>query len=332
VLSELSRVELLDRSLALGAQALLALIPLLIVLNTFLPAALVEDMVAQVRDIVGLRDDVMAPIRDMAMSTEVRRTETGVAGLLVSLASASSFSRALQRMYAKTWELPGDRGVRALRSSLTWILGWLVVVQATAMLIRSLATVPNTGLLRTVVQLAASTALWWWTSRLLLGGRVGWGPLLPGAVLTGLLLLGLTRLSAVFMPPFTRSNLEQFGPLGVVFAVGSWLVVFGGVLVAAAVVGRQVSLWWLPEGEPDTSAPAEPGASASGAPDTSSPGVVSDTSASGASSAAGAAGDLGGLHHRTGLPRGEATRQEERPQGEHRQDEQRGPQPGQPGD
>ncbi|HEY7719280.1 MAG TPA: hypothetical protein VH915_10985, partial [Pedococcus sp.] len=93
MLSELSRVELLDRSLALGAQALLALIPLLIVLNTFLPAALVEDMVAQVRDIVGLRDDVMAPIRDMAMSTEVRRTETGVAGLLVSLASASSFSR-----------------------------------------------------------------------------------------------------------------------------------------------------------------------------------------------------------------------------------------------
>jgi membrane protein len=174
------------------------------------------------------------------------------------------------------------------------------------MLIRSLASVPNTSLLRTVVQLVASTALWWWTSRLLLGGRVGWGPLLPGAVLTGLLLLGLTRLSAVFMPPFTRSNLEQFGPLGVVFAVGSWLVVFGGVLVAAAVVGRQVSLWWLPAGEPDTSA-------------------------SGASSAAGAAGDLGGLHHRTGLPRGEAARQEERPQGEHRQDEQRGPQPGQPG-
>jgi membrane protein len=246
LLSELSRIELLDRSLALGAQALLALIPMLMVLGTVMPTVWVEGMVQQIRDVVGLREDVMAPIRELAVAEQVRRTETGVIGLVVSLASASAFSRALQRMYARAWELPSHRGMRALRSSLVWILGWLAVLQATALLLRSLAAVPNSGLLRTTVQLVTNTLLWWWTSRLLLGGRVSWRRLLPGAALTAVLLVTLTRLSSVFMPPFTRSNLEQFGPLGVVFAVGSWLVLFGGVLVVATVVGRQVSLWWLP--------------------------------------------------------------------------------------
>ena len=246
LLSELSRIELMDRSLALGAQALLALIPMLMVLGAFMPDVWVQGVMQQIRDVIGLRDDVMEPLRQVALTEQAYQAETGIAGLLVSLLSASSFSRALQRMYSRAWELPSDRGVRALRSSLLWILGWLVTLQLTALLLRSMTGVPSTGLLRSVVQLAANTLLWWWTSRLLLGARVPWRNLLPGAVLTAASMVVLTRLSGVFMPAFTRSNLEQFGPLGVVFAIGTWLVVFGGVLVVATVVGRLLSQWWLP--------------------------------------------------------------------------------------
>jgi membrane protein len=253
VLSELSRIELLDRSLALGAQALLALIPMLMVLGAFLPHAWVQDLVRQIRDVVGLRDDVMEPIRQLALTREARQTQTGIIGLVVSFASASSFSRALQRMYARAWELPSQGGVRALRSSLAWIIGWLLMLQVTALLLKSLSGIPLSGPLRTLVQLTTNTLLWWWTSRLLLGPSVSWRRLLPGAALTGLSVVVLTRLSSVFMPPFTRNNLDQFGPLGVVFAVGSWLVLFGGVLVVATVVGRQLSLLWLPEPEAQTS-------------------------------------------------------------------------------
>ena len=65
--------------------------------------------------------------------------------MLVALVSASSFSRALQRMYTRAWELSNDRGVRALRSSLLWLLGWVAVLQATALLLRSLTGTPVTG-------------------------------------------------------------------------------------------------------------------------------------------------------------------------------------------
>ena len=67
---------------------------------------------------------------------------------------------------------------------------------------------------------------------------MGWWQLLPGGVASSVLLVLLSRLSHVFMPAYTRANLEQFGSLGVVFAVASWLVMFGGVLIVATVLGR----------------------------------------------------------------------------------------------
>jgi membrane protein len=309
LLSELSRIELIDRSLALGAQALLALIPMLMVLGAFMPDEWVQGMVQQIRDVIGLRDDVMQPLREVAQAEDGYQAETGIAGLVVSFLSASSFSRALQRMYARAWELPNDRGVRALRSSLLWILGWLLMLQVTALLLRSMTGLPATGLLRSVVQLAANTLLWWWTSRLLLGARVPWRNLLPGAVLTAALMLALTSLSGLFMPAFTRSNLEQFGPLGVVFAVGSWLVVFGGVLTLATVVGRLLSQWWLPSA-------VEPGRA-----------VVDGRSRHGVPASAdtlSATPDTGG----TWLPGRDPSREEEGRQGDQGQGEQRGPKAG----
>jgi len=244
LLSDLARVELIDRSLALGAQALLALIPMLMALGTFAPTTWGTGLLTQVRDVIGVQDDVIEPLREAAVREGVTRAETGLVGVLVALVSASSFSRALQRMYTRAWGLSYERGVRALRSSLLWLVGWVAVLQATALLLRSLAGTPVTGVLRLMLQLLVHTLLWWWTSRLLLGGRVSWRRLLPGAVLTSLLVVALSGLSAVFMPPFTRANLEQYGPLGVVFSVGSWLVMLGGVLVVATVVGRLVSEWF----------------------------------------------------------------------------------------
>jgi membrane protein len=247
LLSDLARVELIDRSLALGAQALLALIPMLMALGAFAPATWGTGLLAQLRDVVGVGNDVIEPLREAAVREGVARPETGLVGVLVALVSASSFSRALQRMYTRAWELSNDRGVRALRSSLLWLLGWVAVLQATALLLRSLTGTPVTGAIRLTVQLVVYTLLWWWTSRLLLGGRVSWGRLLPGAAITSALLVVLSRLSSVFMPPYTRANLEQYGPLGVVFSIGSWLVMLGGVLVVATVIGRLVSEWrWGP--------------------------------------------------------------------------------------
>ena len=107
------------------------------------------------------------------------------------------------------------------------------------------------------------------------------------------------------MPAFTRSNLDQFGPLGVVFAIGSWLVVFGGVLVVGTVVGRQLGEWWVPERAEEPHPPEEPSSSGSTGPRLS--GLVN--------------GDVG-----PGLPGGDAAGEEERAQRQQGEHEERRPQ------
>lgn len=240
IVDELARVELLDRSLALGAQALLALIPLLMVVGAFMPADWGSELTSQVRQVIGVGNDVMQPVQEAATSTGSAVQEVSWISLVVALASASSFARALARTYCKVWGIPAYHGVGAIQRSLLWIAGWVVTLQILAIALRAFSDVPMTRVVHLSLQLGFNVLLWWWTAHLLLQGRVSWRALFPGAVVSAVLVVLLSLTSRVFMPRYARVNLEQFGPLGVVFAIASWLVVFGGVLVLAAVVGRHL--------------------------------------------------------------------------------------------
>lgn len=50
-------------------------------------------------------------------------------------------------------------------------------------------------------------------------------------------MLTLALLSGRFVPRMVESNETTFGPSGVIFALVSWLIVIGTVLVVTAVVG-----------------------------------------------------------------------------------------------
>ncbi|QNN52814.1 YhjD/YihY/BrkB family envelope integrity protein [Nocardioides mesophilus] len=240
LVSELARIELIDRSLAIGAQALLALIPLLVLVGALLPDDAGTTLLNQVRDVMGVHNDVMQPLRDAGVSPDTQ-VQAGALSLVVAVGSATSFSRALQRMYARVWELPTFRGVRAVRGSLLWLLGWVATLQISALLLRSLTGLPLVRMAHLGIQLVVNVLLWWWTARLLLGGRVSWRLLFPGALVSGVLVVLLAYASQLFMPRFASAQLTQFGALGVVFAIASWLVLFGGTLVVSAVLGRLIT-------------------------------------------------------------------------------------------
>jgi len=78
--------------------------------------------------------------------------------------------------------------------------------------------------------------LWWWTPYLLLLGRVRARSLLPGGLLTAAAMLVLGKVSSVVLPRTVRNNERQFGTIGMVFAIESWLVVVACTIVLAAVV------------------------------------------------------------------------------------------------
>jgi membrane protein len=240
LVTELSRVELVDRSLALGAQALLALLPFLVVLAAFAPAEVGTTVIHQVRDAMGLTDADVRPALQALQGRSVR-TDSGVFGAVISLVSATSFSRALQRMYARVFDLRREGGRGRLRRSAVWLPVWLVYLASAALLGRWPEGSLGGWIWVPVVVAVLQLGFWWWSAHYLLLGLRSWGELLPAALLTtagSLLLMGG---SGLVMPRYPHSSVEQFGSFGLVLAAATWLVAFGGVLVGTCLTGRLIA-------------------------------------------------------------------------------------------
>lgn len=238
LMAELTRIELVDRSLALGAQALLALLPFVVVLAAFTPADLGTSVVSQLREAMGLNGATMEPVADVVTQGGSIGADGGALGLVVALVSATSFSRALARMYARAFEVHGERGSGRVVTSVLWLPGWLVYMVTVALLARWPADAPGGGLGPLVVGTLVQLGFWWWSAHYLLLGRVSWSQLLPAALVTTVAATAMIGCSPLVMPPYTRASVEQFGGFGLVLAAASWLVAFAGVLVASSLIGR----------------------------------------------------------------------------------------------
>jgi membrane protein len=239
IIRGLVRIELIDRSMAIAAQAMLALVPMLVVLAAFLPAEFTSLAIDRFRELTGMGGTGQKAV-ESSVTPEQVRAQTGAIGLLITLFSATSFARAVQRMYEKIWEQPHIGGMVGIRRSSLWLVGWLLTLQTISVLGFVLEQVADTGILRFVLQGFGASLMWWWTSRVLLFGRVSWRTLLVGAVLTGFSLLLYSWGSNLVMPAYVASSAAAFGTLGLILAVTTWLVGFAGLLVVASVVGRAV--------------------------------------------------------------------------------------------
>ncbi|MER7753730.1 ribonuclease BN [Kitasatospora sp. NPDC097643] len=237
MLRRLNEVNTMEAAARLAAQVFLAALPLLIVAAAFTPKP-VKNLVA---------DDFKALMGDSAPVEEVRRTfaahgttgqSFGAVGIVVTLLSATALSRAIQRICERCWDLPkGGARLTAWRW-LAWLLGWLAVLLLQAPLRHGFGAGAWVGVL---LSLTASVLLWWWTQHLLLGGRIGWLPLLPGAVLAGGGMVAFLHASRLVTPQSLRRSIDQFGALGLVFTMLSWLIAVGCVLVVGLTLGQVIA-------------------------------------------------------------------------------------------
>lgn len=241
LLNEIIRVEFIDRCMLIAAQGLLALIPMLVVLAAFLPD-LTSAAIGSFSQAAGLGQNGEGQV-ERQVDPEQVRAQTGLIGIAITLFSATSFARAIQRMYERIWELPHIGGVSGTRRCFLWLLGWLVTLQLVGGLRTLLSGVD--GLVgqgtRLALQMLLLSLLWWVTAWVLLFGRVTWNRLAIGAVLTGCCGVLYNRGSTLVMPAYVDANADQFGTLGVILAVSTWLIGFAAVMVAAAIIGRVVS-------------------------------------------------------------------------------------------
>jgi membrane protein len=235
LLERLASVGLVYSGVVLAAQTLMALLPLCIVLVALLPEWVGTALAQTLRARLGISGETDAEVGSLIAN----RSSLGglsVISVVVVLASATSFTRALQRVYELSWGLP-RLGLRGSVRGVVWLLGFAAYLGVAGLTLHYLHGGIPASAAKVTVGAIGAVGLWWWTPYVLLMGRVRIRALLPCGLLTGVAVLALGRASVIFVPRAIHNNERRFGTIGVLIAVQSWLVVVSCTIVAAAVVG-----------------------------------------------------------------------------------------------
>ncbi|MFJ3923191.1 YhjD/YihY/BrkB family envelope integrity protein [Streptomyces sp. NPDC090022] len=230
-------MELMHRAMGFAALGFLTLVPLLIVVAAAAPGS-GEGFGRWLGQALGVsassrtRVEMLFGAADQALE---RTTAFGLAALAVF---GLTFGSAVQTGYEKVWDLPTARWHTMWRH-VVWLallvcyLGLLVVIPSSSRDVIG-------SVLGTCGDLVGTCVFFWGSQRLLLGGRVRWRALLPGAVATSLGLLGLRIFSQLVFSPLIATNAVTYGPFGTLLVVQSWLVGVGFVTYGGALVGRLI--------------------------------------------------------------------------------------------
>ena len=109
--SGLQDAEPFDRGMTLAAQAFTSIFPLIIAVAALIPdsGGTLSDRVGEA---LGVPEDSRAVVEQALPAHSDTRGAFGILGVLIVVVSATSFSRALARMYAKVWKVraPGWTG------------------------------------------------------------------------------------------------------------------------------------------------------------------------------------------------------------------------------
>ena len=264
--------ELNGRELALAVtlSAFLSILPLLLVgiaVFGFFSAAASKDLAAEAVKRLSLdqSSDTARLITEAIRTAESSRKAASVVGLAGLLWTGLGIVRSLQYVWNTAWQVPG-RGLRDRAVGLVWLGGAGLLFAGSFVLSAVAQLLPwYMAPLGILAGLATGVGLWLWTAHTLPNRRVGWRPLLPGALLGAAGFEILKVAASVVVPRFVASSSDLYGPVGVVFAVLGWLLLFGRLVVYSAVV--EVVLWEERHGTVQLTieAPARPGVAPLGA-------------------------------------------------------------------
>lgn len=228
---QVSEFELWQRSLGFAALGFLTLVPLLIVVSAADPAS-GQGFAQWLGDGLGVtaaaREDIE---RLFALPGQTLRTTTAF-GLAVLAVFGVSFGATVQSGYEKVWDLPPARWWARWRHVV-----WLAVLIG-VLFLSAITPLWRAAPARGLITVLSGTLFFWWSQRTLLGGRIAWSALLPGAVTTMAGLLGLRVFSRLVFSPLIASSAVTYGAIGTVLVIQSWLVGVGVVVFGGALAGR----------------------------------------------------------------------------------------------
>jgi membrane protein len=229
------RLESLDfanQAILLGAGLLVSVLPLLILLSAFANERIDDDITLH----LGLDHRAARIVSHLFNQASPAFSFATVTAVLFAVGGSLAVVCSLQQIYEKVF----DQSRRGMRDTPRFVV-WMVAISGAAAL-DSLIANPvrrlSAGFVFVeLVTFAIFTPFMWWTMHFLLAGRVPWSRLLPSAVATGLLAMGLGLFSKNYFSSTIISDFRTYGAIGAVFSIMTWLIAIGAVVLIGAVAG-----------------------------------------------------------------------------------------------
>jgi membrane protein len=230
-----------DRALTIGAHAFVAFVPLVLLLTskfTVHGESVLAHHFITVYDLHGTAASAVQTLFDVPGARNTQGWFSFALSILIGVVSALALTAAMQRTFEAAWGLKpiGFRG-RAFG------IGGVVALLIETLLLSLIGAVVKGsagGAVHLVLRLVVATAFWLVITWLLLGRRVPWRAVLPGAIVSGVGTVLVHVASGVYMPHVIATNAARYGAIGITFAIMTWLFLLGIVLVIGAVAGAQL--------------------------------------------------------------------------------------------
>ena len=242
LVARVGQLELLDRAYTLAAQSFVALFPLILAIAAAVASPGSNVVAEELIKRFGLAGAAAKAVEDLIV---VRTQGAYWLGLLLTVYAVITLSKRASRAYNAVWGTP-QLPVRSQWRALVWIVvQLLLIVLVTELRGVVRAAGPVLALLTASLILMVWFAAEAFTQGLLTRGLVARRRILVSASLATVGRLGILVWSAIFLTPSIIRQAESYGPIGVVFALFTgllvyWAVVLGATLLAAVLTDPDV--------------------------------------------------------------------------------------------
>lgn len=229
-------LDLGNYTLALAAQQLLCVVPLLVATSAVLRRAHQGSAVGLISDALGLNEEGRADLRMLLQPT----TNPGWQQLLVGLALAVAFTVGVagttQRILEIAWDRPRVAWQRWWWMRLVWVATLTPFLAIAMWLSGHTRNWPVNGAseiaLESVTLGLSMGAFYWWTQWCLLLRRVPWSKLAPGSLLITVGATVVSVISEIWVPGQITEQVDDYGLVGTTFVLSVWILVISAVVVA----------------------------------------------------------------------------------------------------
>lgn len=228
----LDSMDVINQGVLFAATLLLCLFPFLIVISALAGRSVVTTLARY----TGLNSQATADAGHLfASSAATASAITGTTSMVFFVLGGIAAATALQEIYERAFDLP-HRGMKDIPRRLAWLAVLIGTSLLTGWAGPGLRHAGGPALLA-AAGLVWSTGFWWVTMRILLAGRISGRKLFPTACATGVLYVAMEVVFSLFFSAMVISDDNKYGPIGIIFALLSYLIAIGVVVILGAAAG-----------------------------------------------------------------------------------------------